>query len=385
MSKTKVKVLCVDDEPQVLEGLALQLHRGYDVHTATSGEQGLEELGKSGPFAVVLSDMRMPNMNGAAFLSQVRQRAPDAVRMLLTGYAELDAAIAAVNEGQIFRFLTKPCPTDQLRGAFDAAAEQHRLIMAERELLEKTLRGSLQTLSETLALAKPELFGRAQRIRGYVQEVAEYMNLGQEWYLDVASMLSQIPYVTLPEATMEKISTAQQLDASEQQMLETFPDVIESLLSPIPRIEEVRRILRYQAKNFDGSGIPADSISGEQIPMGSRILKIVTDYDALDSSGMDNATIFDTMQIRKGYYDPDVLSSFAETRGAALAREVVELPIKDIRPGMVIAEDIQARTGTIIIARGHEVTPRLLQRLQNFASGVGIKEPMRMFVPRSED
>ena len=124
------RVLCVDDEPQVLEGLALNLRRHYEVHVAGSGAEGLQRLEQDGPFAVVLSDMRMPGMTGAVFLAHVRQRAPDSVRLLLTGHAELDAAIAAINTGHIFRFLAKPCPDRSAagrgRGGGGAVPADHR-------------------------------------------------------------------------------------------------------------------------------------------------------------------------------------------------------------------------------------------------------------------
>ncbi len=136
-NKSRPRVLCVDDEPNVLEGVSLHLHRRYEVVTATSGAAGLAALEKDGSIAVVMSDMRMPQMDGAQFLSRVRTGHPNAVRLLLTGQADMQSAIAAINEGQIFRFLTKPCPPAQLLGAFEAAIEQHRLLVAERILLEQ--------------------------------------------------------------------------------------------------------------------------------------------------------------------------------------------------------------------------------------------------------
>ncbi|MBV9949331.1 MAG: response regulator, partial [Myxococcales bacterium] len=117
---TKPRVLCVDDEPNVLEGLALSLRRGHDVVTAGGGEAGLEILGRDPTIAAVVSDMRMPGMDGATFLGKARALAPDATRVLLTGQTELDAAITAINEGRIFRFLTKPCPPAVLVPAVEA-------------------------------------------------------------------------------------------------------------------------------------------------------------------------------------------------------------------------------------------------------------------------
>jgi CheY-like chemotaxis protein/GGDEF domain-containing protein len=131
----KEKILCVDDESSALEGYQRILHRQFDVTTAVSGEQGLGMVERRGPWAVVISDMRMPGMNGADFLAQVRQRAPDTVRMLLTGYADMKSAMDAVNRGHIFQFLTKPCERDVLVAAINSGVAQYRAQTADRELI----------------------------------------------------------------------------------------------------------------------------------------------------------------------------------------------------------------------------------------------------------
>src|SRR5580700_6052771 len=125
------KILFVDDEPPVLDGYKRMLHREFEVDTAVGGEQALTTMRALGPYAVVISDMRMPIMTGAQFLAQVRRTAPETIRMLLTGYTDLDAAMEAVNEGNIFRFLTKPCEKDVLVAAINSGVEQNELIRSE--------------------------------------------------------------------------------------------------------------------------------------------------------------------------------------------------------------------------------------------------------------
>jgi CheY-like chemotaxis protein len=131
------KVLFVDDEPLVLDALRRMLRDKFEIHTADSGAKGLEVAQQDGPFAVVISDMRMPGMNGAEFLARIRKDAPDTVRMLLTGFTDLDAAIAAVNEGNIFRFLTKPCRKDELVGAIHLGLAQYGSTLAGKETAKK--------------------------------------------------------------------------------------------------------------------------------------------------------------------------------------------------------------------------------------------------------
>lgn len=369
-----VKVLCVDDEPHILEGLALQLRRGYDVHKATSGAEGLDVIDQDGPFAVVLSDMQMPAMDGAAFLSQVRRKAPDTVRMLLTGHADVKAAIAAVNLGQVFRFMTKPCSPDHLRLAFKAASAQHRLLTAERVLLEQTLKGSIKMLTDILSMSSPLAFGRATRIKHQVSELAQALDVQNRWQVEVAAMLSQLGSISLPEETAKRFYDGQELNPRQQAMVERMPMVTEELLANIPRLEPVRKILAEQGAAFDAE-------RGETAtPVGARILKIVMEFDELESRGLSVQLALDTMLGRGGRYDPHVLQTFVEIKGASAEQRVVhEIPAQEVRLGMVFADDVRLKTGTLLVARGYEVTQTFMEKMRNFDKGV-ISEPLRVFV-----
>ena len=149
------RVLFVDDEPSVLDGIRRTLRKQVDIQTAAGGADGLRIMQEAGPFALVVSDMRMPGMSGPQFLAKVREQAPETVRMILSGQADFQATIAAVNEGHIYRFLSKPCPGDQLFAAITDGLNQYRLITAEKVLLEQTLSGSVKMLIEILGLVSP--------------------------------------------------------------------------------------------------------------------------------------------------------------------------------------------------------------------------------------
>jgi response regulator RpfG family c-di-GMP phosphodiesterase len=379
-ARIKPRILCVDDEPQVLDGLQLNLRRRFDVSTAPGGAQGLTVL-ESAPqgFAVVISDMRMPQMNGAVFLSQVRQRWPDTVRMLLTGQSEIEAAIMAVNEGQIFRFLSKPCPVDQLTIAVDAAVEQHRLLTAERVLLEQTLHGSIRALTEILSLQNPLAFGRATRAKAHVAALAEHLSLKERWPVEVAAMLSAIGAVILPAETVEKLYENRPLTLPEQVMVKRVPAVTEQLLGNIPRLEPVREILSFLESRYDGEG---GTRKGPDLPLGARMLRIALDYDALETQGITSGAALETLRSRKGQYDPDLVTAFAAMLGAQQEKAVVrELKLALIRPGMVFMEDVRTSSGALLIARGHEITASLIERIRNFSKNDGIPEPLRVLVP----
>lgn len=375
------RILCVDDEPNVLEALNRHLRRHFAVATAVGAAAGLALLEREPPFAVVVSDLRMPGMDGVAFLSRVRELAPDTVRILLTGQADLEATISAVNEGNIFRFLSKPCSPENLTRALQAAAEQNRLITAERVLLEHTLHGTIKTLSDILGLANPAAFGRASRAKEHVSKLAVHLGIAERWQVEVAAMLSQIGCVTLPPQTADKIYHGRELTSAERAMGDQLPAVAAQLLANIPRLEAVRDMLVYQDKHFDGTGTPPDSVRGAHIPLGARLLKVVLDFDALEANDVLGELAVDTLRGRAGWYDPDVLQGFAEVLGHSSATtEVREVRLREIRAGMVFAEDVTTQTGLLLIARGQEVTAGLLQRVRNFSENIGVKEPVRMIV-----
>src|SRR5581483_6863446 len=170
------KILFVDDDANVLEGYKRQLRKQFHVETATGGIEALRLLRKSGPYAIIVADMKMPSMNGIELLKHVEKLAPDTVRMMLTGNADQQTAVDAINEGHIFRFLTKPCSSEQMTKVLEAGLAQYRLVTAEKEVLEKTLIGSVSILIEVLSMTHPMEFGRVKKLLDYVREVARAVN-----------------------------------------------------------------------------------------------------------------------------------------------------------------------------------------------------------------
>ena len=218
------KVLFVDDEANVLDAIRRKLRKKFKISTALSGAEALKLIRQKGPFTVLVSDMRMPEMNGVQLLSKVKDIAPDTVRMMLTGNADQETAIQAVNEGSIFRFFTKPCPPELLENGIAGAIEQYRLVTAEKELLNKTLNGSIKVLTEILSLVNPAAFSRSYRIRNYVREIALKLQLPNLWQFQIAALLSQIGCVTLPGDTVEKMYKGIRLEKDEEIMYRSHPE-----------------------------------------------------------------------------------------------------------------------------------------------------------------
>lgn len=373
-------VLLVDDEPAVLAGLARLLHGQCIVHTETDPQRALELAPDIPNLGVVVSDMRMPGMDGAAFLSRMRTLVPDAVRVLLTGYADLEAAVSSINDGRIFRLMWKPCGFEELTACLEDAAAQYRLITAERELLEATLRGSVRALVETLSLANPVAFSRAERIQARVTDLVARVKGETDWEIEVAAMLSQLGAVTLPPAVTESLHRGDVLVEAAQQLVDRVPTMSVDLLDDVPRLENVRRTILLADQRFDGRGPVAGDLGGDNIPLGARILRVAIDYDALDARKTPAREAMEHLRRQHGRHDPAILDALERS----LTRDGAERPIErvrlaDLEIGMVLASDITVEGDVLLCGRGQEVTQRLLDRLENWSHHHRIAEPIDVF------
>lgn len=371
------RVLFVDDDANLLAALQRQFRGVFPLETAPSGDAGLEVLAAKGPFAVVVSDYRMPGLTGTEFLTRVAAASPDTVRILLTGYAELQTAIDAVNRGQVFRFLTKPCPPDVLRGAVRAGLDQYRLVHAQKDLLENTLRQSLKVFADMLGIANPRAFGKTGRLRKLVGAMAEVMHLPDAWQLDVAAMLALVGCVSIPEAVWAKLERGERLTLDEEVMINRHPRVGYELLAGIPRLGEVAEAVRYQDRRYDGWDDTGLTFSGKDIPAGARLLKAASDYDAAVQRGLGPRAAFQDLEAHPNHYDPAVLAALKEVVGRSGPGKLMHVPLSELRAGMTLSDGLFNRHGVRLMAAAQEVTPALLTRIRNMA----LREPISVWVP----
>jgi response regulator RpfG family c-di-GMP phosphodiesterase len=364
-------VLCVDDEPRVVDGLALHLRRDYQVLTANGAQSALQILKEHGAPAVIVSDMRMPGMDGATLLKHVKHLHPETTRILLTGDPGRDVAMAAVNEGQIFRYLTKPCPPDQLRTAIEAAVVHHRLLVAEKVLLQETLIGCIRALIDILAITNPVAFGRATRVKRLATELAAALGTKGFWQLEAASMLSQIGYISLPTELVEKLYYGKRLSPEERVLADGAPQVAQKLLGRIPRLEPVMEILAasQQVKSDVPEGL---------IKLGAGILRLVLEYDTLIAQGRAVNEAIAAIRAQPLRHDAKLLERLELLVGALVsAQELSEVVVGDLVPGMVFMDDLRTHVGTLLVPKGFEVTETFLERMRNFGPGI-LQERVRV-------
>ena len=370
MTRTQLpRVLCVDDEERVVQGLALTLRKAYEVRTALSGAEGLKILRETGGAVVVISDMRMPEMDGAAFLHHVMHSYPDATRMLLTGEPGRDSAMAAVNRAQVFRFLAKPCPPEELMTAVEAGVLQHHQVTTERMVLKETLVGCIKTLVDVLAIANPVAFGRASRVKRLAMQFAQSLGRKEFWQLEAAAMLSQLGYLSLPGDLVEKLYHGEPLSPEERILASGAPDVARRLLENIPRLEPVVEILAA----LNGPDTVLQQLGEGPIGVGTRILALVTDYYGLLSQGENTTSAVTRLRKRSARYGAQLIEEFVgylkpETKPAAT--DTREVPLRSVEPGMVILQDVRTSLGTLLAPSGFEVTPVFLERMRHFGPDI---------------
>jgi response regulator RpfG family c-di-GMP phosphodiesterase len=374
-------ILLVDDDPVVLDLYQRHLGEEYLVVAAGCGEEALQLIDSGKQPALILSDQRMPDMLGTELLAIAAEKAPRSVRLLITAYADLDAAIDAINEGHVFMFLTKPCPAARLRLAIARGMKQYRLQNAERELLEQTLNGSVKLLTDILAVANPLAFGHASRVSRLVGDLARRVGLTAAWYFELAAMLSQTGCIAVPEEVLDRAFHLMDLAPEEEAQFVTHPQVGSSLVGNIPRLEEVSRIVSFQNARYDGEGGPHPGVSGEAIPFAARLLHIASDYDLLTSNGMIPLNAMAEMRRRQGEYDPRGLEALAAYITDVMGYTMKQLPLGDIEVGMVMADEVINPAGAMLVGRGQEVTPALHARLQTLQRAFPSRMKFRVVVP----
>ncbi|MBI4650716.1 response regulator [Candidatus Desantisbacteria bacterium] len=359
------KVLFVDDEKNILDALKRQLYKIFNISIALSGDDALNIMEKEGPPFVVVSDMSMPGMDGIQFLAKVKEKYPDTIRIMLTGHADIDTAIASVNEGNIFRFLTKPCSQEIIVKVLGSALKQYHLLMAERELLEKTLNGSIKVLIEILSLINPIAFSHTNKIKYFVVEISKLLQLQDIWRFEVSALLSQIGCVTIPSEVLEKIYCMKDLSPDEQEMVKAFPHIGSELIKNIPRLESIAEIIARQKYNFDNTK-PPDDPDKSYIEIGSQILRIAIDYEYQLSSGNSKKDAIESLYNNHYLYNPKILSVLDKINLPKAEKKIIKVNLTELSKGMSLEEDIMTKSGVLLVKKGQEITPTMGSMLNNY-------------------
>lgn len=365
------RILFVDDEVNILASYKRTLRNKFDIVTMESATDALQLLTekRSSPFSVIVSDFKMPDMSGLEFLKKAGQISPNSVKVMLTGYADMDTSIAAINEGHIFRFLTKPCPPAILETSLKACLHQYELIMAEKELLRGTLQGSIKLMTELLSMTNPIAFGQSERIKRMVSRVLQDYKVNMSWTIEVAAMLSQIGCTAIPMDLVTRVNSGEALTEPEKLLYSCHPESGAQLLRNIPRLDQVAEIIAYQ-----------DKIDDREAPFGSRIINMVKRYDYMICSGSSIHEIIAELRKDEVKYGPQLLDTFEAILTADTDHSEVTLPISALKTGMVVDQNVLTHDNLLLINKGQELTEASILRLKNYGKSCGVKEPIKVLL-----
>lgn len=407
-------LLCVDDEPNILSALRRLLRpHGYQVAIAGSGAEALTIM-EAQPFDLVISDMRMPEMDGAQFLEQVKRRWPDTVRLLLTGYADVTSTVDAINKGEIYRYISKPWDDNELllivRQALERKAlerekvrlelltarqnEELRDLNANLELkvMERTVElrkahdkvktsflTSIKVFANLIELRGSNLAGHSRRVADLARKIANRMGLSPAESQDVflAGLLHDIGKIGLPDLLLVK--PVPQMTGDELGLYRKHPVKGEQSVMALEELRGAAKIVRSHHERFDGQGYP-DGLMGLGIPIGARILCVANDYDGLQigSLSVRRYTQEDAKKLiaeGKGKrYDPQVIEAFLEIVGKVEVRDTgeIELGVADLKPGMILSRDLVTRDGVLLLAADYILDANLVRQIRDYAASENI-------------
>jgi len=320
--------------------------------------------------------MQMPGMDGVQLLALVKDIYPDTVRLMLTGNADQETAVEAVNKGQIFRFLSKPCSTAVLAPALALALRQYQLLTGEKELLDETLNGSVSVMSELLTLADATSFSLGPRIKPLVRKLAAKLELSSIWQYEISACMSQLGCITLPSEILHKVHSGLSLSDEEWQTYRKHPETGARLISQIPRLEKVSEMIFLQLQDYDSF----DSGIDDDVALGAQILKVVIEYDLLRQQGVHHVAAVKILRKKKTIYNPEIVAFLAGMKPKEGGVEVRSLSFREIMAGMVADEDVFAKNGALLIPKDQKISWAIIESLTNFEKHVGIEEPIRVRV-----
>ena len=353
MTSTCEKVLIVDDDPGVLDVLRYRHARDFPMDTVESASEALQWICEAGPYAVIVSDLRMPDMDGIELLSHVRTISPTTVRIALTCETDLPLIASAINNGNIYRFLSKPCSDTAFDATILAGIQRFRAEAEERNKLQLTLDASIRTLSDILVLVHPEVADLNQRIVFLSTEIARKLDVDDRWEIEAAAALSQLGCVSIPRETFQKACLGEELDRRERTRFDGHPVIASKLVSQIPQLNRVAQIILQQ-------DFPA---SEERVPLAAHILKVALHFAQTESTGEPVDSILDRLYSSPSCFDPAAVAALIAVLDERCNFRIRKVSISGLQDEMVIARDVVSKQGALLVTRGTSVTEKIHSRL----------------------
>lgn len=371
------RILFVDDEQALLNGIQRRLGTQYDIVIANGGEAGLAAMNAQGPFAVIVTDMRMPKMDGIEFIRAARAKSPETVFLMLTGNQDQATAIQALNEGHVFRFLTKPCQSADLQSTMDAGLRQYQLVTSEKELLHTTIVGAISVLTDVLELAQPSIFGRAERLQEIVLHLEKDLGLESQWEYKMAARLNLLGFALLPEHDRVQFELGTLSTAELLMIIHTAAATGRRIIERIPRLGTVSQIIGMQSA-VDGSAlIQSPKNDREKAVMGATLLRVAIEWDSLERKGLSSVSATAAVRESLPQLNPRTAQILSKLEFDELC-EGVETDVAKLEEGMILLDDVLTSDGLMLIRSGRRLTWTIIEKLRSYSSTPTGLRPVRV-------
>lgn len=376
-----LKIMLVDDEENVLNAYRRNIRGQFVMKLFNDPINALNSLKDDKEYSVVVSDFNMPGMKGLEFLKKFHEINPDTVKILLTGYADLQLVINAINEGYIFRFLTKPCESENLIGAIKQGINQFKLITAEKELLEKTLRGSVKVLIDILSVSNPAVFNRASLMRDLAKRIIKRLSITETWEIDIAILLSQIGCVGIPSEIVEKRIKGIPLDAKEEEIYYSHADIGSMLLKNIPRLEKISQAISLQFKSSEVIDSAEHNFIESNVLFIAKLLRLLNDFFWIAERGIDHEKVINYLNEESYLYDALILGALeAEIKGAKQGYITLPKQLNELKEGMILAENLSDSNNYLLLPKGTVLSDIYIHKLITVSQVRQLPQQVKVFV-----
>ncbi|MFZ5946756.1 MAG: HD domain-containing phosphohydrolase [Stygiobacter sp.] len=376
-----LKIMLVDDEENVLNAYRRNIRGQFVMKLFNDPINALNSLKDDKEYSVVVSDFNMPGMKGLEFLKKFHEINPDTIKILLTGYADLQLVINAINEGYIFRFLTKPCESENLIGAIKQGINQFKLITAEKELLEKTLRGSVKVLIDILSVSNSAVFNRASLMRDLAKRIIKRLSITETWEIDIAILLSQIGCVGIPSEIVEKRIKGIPLDTKEEEIYYSHAEIGSMLLKNIPRLEKVSQAISLQFKSSEVIDSAENNFIESNVLFIAKLLRLLNDFFWIAERGIDHEKVINYLNEESYLYDALILGALeAEIKGAKQGYITLPKQLNELKEGMILAENLSDSNNYLLLPKGTVLSDIYIHKLITVSQVRQLPQQVKVFV-----
>jgi CheY-like chemotaxis protein len=367
------KILLVDDDAKLLNSLKRNLCFDYDLTIAESGQNAVDRLKAHEHFSVIVTDMRMPHMDGIQFIQEACKLAPGSVYIMLTGNQDIQTAMKAVNDGHVFRFLNKPCEIVEIRRALDAALQQYNLIHAEKDLLQKTFVGAVNVLTDVLDSLRSDISQQSNRIDAVMRACEEGLGFCGNWEYRMAARLGLVGLALQPAAQQERFRLISPSDNESRQLFDDILSTSARMIERIPRLNPVVAILRAP-QNGDGA-ILSEDIENATPALGGLLLRVATYWTTMIVNGSEPLDALDDIRQALPELPLRIVEALLALECDRSQARPLKVDVENLSEGMVLFDDVHGDDGSVLLSKGRRLTAAAIEKLR-----LGLRKLKPVFV-----